>query len=555
MVKNRKIYICSALIFSLIVIFLLSDIRTVSAKEIIYVSVSSTSKTIGDEVSVNINISCSDTIMGGELWLNFDSDILQPLDGYYYISGHSIKFTVAGETSLTIKFKAKNAGTAEISVDTEKTILAAANDAMGSEPRSTVVGSSGYVTVSSPANYSSDNTLKSLSISPGVLSPAFSPNVTEYTTSVGADCEKLIVSAESNDSKATVSVSGTRMDPGSNVTTITVTAENGTKRVYTIRTTKDDQSAEEPEPNPDGPDTGTAQKVQVGDAKYSINNDFDAHPLPAGYEAIDYDYNGTALKAGQGVNTRLLLMYLENTDGKGVSGFYIYDSVAKTFTWFNEIGQPNITYVILPITDQMEKPDGFSLTEYTINDQKVSVLMGAKGDYCLFYGISSNGVTGWFCYDLKDKTVQAYFSQYNEEHSATAGEQTVNSQNVASGKDWLWKIAALVMTLLTLISVTAAALFAGKAAKNRRILVDALRGDMEQEEADSALEDEEDILRDDYEENTDEELEENEQEQRDLENTQRTDCLNTTPGKTEPSADEAEEEYEFLELFDIDNDK
>ena len=37
-----------------------------------------------------------------------------------------------------------------------------------------------------------------------------------------------------NDSKATVSVSGKRMDPGFNTTTITVTAENGSKRTYTI---------------------------------------------------------------------------------------------------------------------------------------------------------------------------------------------------------------------------------------------------------------------------------------------------------------------------------
>ena len=94
--------------------------------------------------------------------------------------------------------------------------------------------SSGSVTASAPASYSSDNTLSSLQISPGVLSPAFSPDVTTYTTSVGADCASLTVSAVPNDSKATVSVSGKRMDPGFNTTTITVTAENGSKRTYTI---------------------------------------------------------------------------------------------------------------------------------------------------------------------------------------------------------------------------------------------------------------------------------------------------------------------------------
>ena len=76
-----------------------------------------------------------------------------------------------------------------------------------------------------------------------MLSPAFSPDVTTYTTSVGADCASLTVSAVPNDSKATVSVSGKRMDPGFNTTTITVTAENGSKRTYTIKTTKETNSA------------------------------------------------------------------------------------------------------------------------------------------------------------------------------------------------------------------------------------------------------------------------------------------------------------------------
>lgn len=44
----------------------------------------------------------------------------------------------------------------------------------------------------------------------------------------------------------------------------------------------------------------------------------------------------------------------ENTDGKGTSGFYVYDSVAKTFSLYIEASEPDITYAVLPITDSME---------------------------------------------------------------------------------------------------------------------------------------------------------------------------------------------------------
>ena len=75
-----------------------------------------------------------------------------------------------------------------------------------------VSAGSGSVTVKAPVSYSTDNTLASLDISPGVLSPAFSPNVTSYTTTVGSDCSQLVVSAVANDENASVSVRGTRMD-------------------------------------------------------------------------------------------------------------------------------------------------------------------------------------------------------------------------------------------------------------------------------------------------------------------------------------------------------
>ena len=98
--------------------------------------------------------------------------------------------------------------------------------------------SSGTVTVKAPASYSSDNTLKSLQISPGTLSPAFSPDRTTYNATVDADVTELVVSAAANDSAAKISISGRRMDPGSNTTTITVTAEDGSVKKYIIYTTR-----------------------------------------------------------------------------------------------------------------------------------------------------------------------------------------------------------------------------------------------------------------------------------------------------------------------------
>lgn len=497
MIKKYK----KAVSFIMAVLIMLSAMTfTAYAKDTATISVGSGSCDIGDEVSISIKVSSSVDIYMCDIWLTYDSGVLQPVSGYSGGGGGSIRLLSTDGTSFTVKFKAVDAGTSSISVNTSNTIVSSAT-----EDYMAINAGSGSVTVKAPVTYSTDNTLSSLEINPGVLSPAFSPNVTSYTTTVGADCEKLVVSAVANDSNASVSVKGTRMDPGSNTTTITVTAQNGSKKVYTIYTTKDDSAEtpteEETKSQEEGKTEGSTEdkldlrKVKLSDAEYTILDDFEANPLPSGYEAVDYEYNGTSVKAGKGVNTKLILMYLESTDGKGTSGFYIYDSVSKTFSLYHEVGEPDITYVILAITDSMEKPDGYKKTTYAISGKTADVLMDEDGRYCLFYGVSSLGVTGWFRYDCEDGTIQVYSSQAG----VLADSHEVETVNTSQQPQEMWKIATLVLITVVVVLGIVMMILAVKLAKNRKAFVAAARGDdYDYDEYDY----------DDYEEDDDEELEE-----------------------------------------------
>lgn len=87
---------------------------------------------------------------------------------------------------------------------------------------------------------SKDNTLASLTISEGTLSPEFQSKVTEYQAKVGDQVTSLAVSAQPNDAKASViSVSGAdKLKTGVNKVQIVVQAENGVKKTYTIQVTR-----------------------------------------------------------------------------------------------------------------------------------------------------------------------------------------------------------------------------------------------------------------------------------------------------------------------------
>ena len=101
------------------------------------------------------------------------------------------------------------------------------------------IGTVSYsATVAAPL--STDNNLASLTVGNATISPAFSAGTTSYTASVPFEISKLDVSATAADGKATVSVNSPNLKPnGTTNVTVTVTAENGAKKTYTIAVTRE----------------------------------------------------------------------------------------------------------------------------------------------------------------------------------------------------------------------------------------------------------------------------------------------------------------------------
>ena len=496
------------------------------------VSIGSASGTVGDIVSIDVSISATSGIGGATIYVSYDPSILA-LSGSSSNSGTAmVSFmdeSTASSQSKTITFKIIGAGTSSLNVIGDSKVIDIDMQACS------ISKSSGSVTASAPASYSSDNTLSSLQISPGVLSPAFSPDVTTYTTSVGADCASLTVSAVPNDSKATVSVSGKRMDPGFNTTTITVTAENGSKRTYTIKTTKETNSASNENNQATGSDSSNGStdnnndipdvqdpnseaiqepNITVDNAEYKIVSANDEHPLPDGYTPTEYDYNGTKVSAGVGIDTGVTIVYLESTDGKGESGYYVYDSVRKTFSQFVEVSQPQFTYCILAIDEaSMELPEGYDVGRTVINGKEVDALLDRTGNYALFYGVSSTGETGWFRYNVNDGTIQGY-AGYN-----MADEQVINTNTKTADSDKAFNtVSSYIFVILAVLAVVIIALIvivialSIKLSKSKKAFVGAMDGyedeDIDEEDLDDMEleDDEEDILYDDLEEDIDEEV-------------------------------------------------
>lgn len=503
------------------------------ADETARISIGSASGTVGDTVTVTLTVSASNSIDAAAIPVSYDNSVIKPVgSGNSGIVSFALLDAAAyGATeSISMKFEIIAAGTTTLSVAGDAKV------SVNGERAAIQSSSSGTVTGKAPVSYSSDNTLSSLQISPGTLSPAFSPEITTYNASVDSDVEELVVSAVANDSNAKVSVSGRKMDPGRNTTTITVTAEDGSVKKYIIYTTRaagsneqETQTEAETQTEVQTEQTDNIQ-VTIDKVQYTVIQDYSEHELPEGYEETEIDYNGGKIIAGKGLKTGLILMYLESDNGEG--GFYVYDENAKTFSPYNTVDEPQVTFVVLPIPDSVNKPDGYTLTRFTMNGKEVDVLIDADRQYCLFYGVSSSGEKGWFSYRISDATIQAYSIDKSDISGIinTSGKDTKPANN----KGYIAVISILSVLIAAFAVVTG--ILCSKLSKVKKVFNMASKDGVDLDSYTEKEIDEYDL--DDYEEDGD------------------YDDLDSSSDEIAYGDDKSgKDDVEELKLFDIDDDK
>lgn len=503
------------------------------ADETARISIGSASGTVGDTVTVTLTVSASNSIDAAAIPVSYDNSVIKPVgSGNSGIVSFALLDAAAyGATeSISMKFEIIAAGTTTLSVAGDAKV------SVNGERAAIQSSSSGTVTGKAPVSYSSDNTLSSLQISPGTLSPAFSPEITTYNASVDSDVEELVVSAVANDSNAKVSVSGRKMDPGRNTTTITVTAEDGSVKKYIIYTTRaagsneqETQTEAETQTEVQTEQTDNIQ-VTIDKVQYTVIQDYSEHELPEGYEETEIDYNGGKIIAGKGLKTGLILMYLESDNGEG--GFYVYDETAKTFSPYNTVDEPQVTFVVLPIPDSVNKPDGYTLTRFTMNGKEVDVLIDANRQYCLFYGVSSSGEKGWFSYRISDATIQAYSIDKSDISGIinTSGKDTKPANN----KGYIAVISILAVLIAAFAVVTG--ILCSKLSKVKKVFNMASKDGVDLDSYTEKEIDEYDL--DDYEEDGD------------------YDDLDSSSDEIAYGDDKSgKDDVEELKLFDIDDDK
>lgn len=295
----------------------------------------------GREFTLTLEISADVTIGDFEGYFTYDDEIVEYTygpscitggDGYLKISDMNASPT-SGLRSYVMTFTAKKRGTCQFRMSGIPVVYA-----YDSGNSMSVMAESYQLTVQAAADASDNAMAAALRVSPGVLEPAFSPEITEYEVVLDPAVERLIVSAVAEDTKALVSIAGNEsLSYGENDVNVTITAENGTVRTYHIlaKRAPEGSTPTVPAQETDVPDGGGAQEEKqfymsedgtmlCGSYRYRLAEDLSGIMIPEDYEADYLLIDGQSIPAYMtSRQAEYCLLALINDAGE--TGLYRFD--------------------------------------------------------------------------------------------------------------------------------------------------------------------------------------------------------------------------------------
>lgn len=500
------------------------------------VSISSGEVTQGENITVTVNMNSDVTVGVYDLLLTYDANILEYVSGAETGNGGNLVLFDFEDWNTsytrTIVFKAKAVGSVKISVLQRGDLTDIDDNAL------TLKAADGTVTVKAPSTASSNANLSSLSLmavkadgwSGSVnLMPDFSKDVTSYQLWLGSEFSKLSVSAVAEDGKAKIATAGTELTAGQdNTATVTVTAEDGTVKTYTIivhvkakpaentttaaennNTDTPADSTTAPVDNPQDTTTGNDnpagpadRNVTISEKPYTVVDVPEDMELPEGFERKAVIWNGIEVMGASDQSGTLTLLYLNNNE-TSESRFYVYNSEKSSYTAFVSYTITQRSYIMLMADDDLmfegekaAESKKLELTTLDIADNYVDAykLKNAENIY-IVKAMNWDNKIGYYYYSSADGSMIPYYETAVKVQDNNPAQSVTNSAKESDKTEVLFWIVVGLSVILMLIIVVLAVNLRRLSAKGR-----------EGGEADESDEFDEDDELDEYDEETDDEL-------------------------------------------------
>lgn len=361
-----------------------------------------------EAASLNVSVNTQTVVTGGNVTVTVNAS---GLAGKFSITSSNGNVLSGGTSSVwlenetkTYKFSAKSVGTAKIEVIP---IDVADSDGNVFSSRKSV-----SVNVVKPREKSSNNNLKSLSVEGYELSPSFSKDILEYTVNLESNIEKINIHADKEDGYASLEGTGEKeVQEGDNKFEIVVTAETGSKKVYTVNAIVQDR-------NP--------IIKEIAGENYTVIKRTSTLTKPDSFIDTKVIMNEVEIPAF--INETLNLTLIGLKDNQGNIGLYKYDPSTTECEEYSSLTSKSQTIIL---EETVEEKYGFTKEKIKIQEKDYTVYQSNYNkDYVLFYGTDlETGKKNWYLYNMQEESIQLYMEdmvkQLETDHDKTLNEYRI----------------------------------------------------------------------------------------------------------------------------------
>ena len=358
--------------------------------------------TIGDKVVVTVTVDAGAPIYAVSYKLTYDAEKLS-YDG----AAGTIKVveSPSGDTKFVKQFTFTSIAVGGAAIKVTECQYAG-SDLVEKD----LTGASATLTIKDVA-LSNNANLSSLTLSTGTLSPAFIANRTNYTVSVPYETDKITLYAKTSDNKATVAgvTPNSSLKVGANTFKISVTAQNGSQKIYTVVVTRREQGATSEPPVNQQPTPDNPYETVISGKNYEILATIPEASYLKGFTLSSTEYNGKQVPVLRDKDNIYTVYYLRET-GRTEIAPYTYNSDLSTFEALKYIVANNNLYIFADFPEGVTMPDKYYSTYAQINDFSVKVFMDSSAqmsDFSYVYCFV-NGDFALYRYDSKEGSIQRY---------------------------------------------------------------------------------------------------------------------------------------------------
>lgn len=367
------------------------------------ISFSKDTITIGDVVVVTVKINIDEPVYSLDFNIKYDNTKLSFPNAAGII--HENVGDGDGKQSFTFQytFTSIAVGAASISVinPTYGTF-----DYMSGDK--TFTGASDSLTIKDVA-LSNNANLSSLTLSTGTLSPAFNASRTNYTVSVPYEAANITLYAKTADTNAKVAISSnpTNLNVGANTIKVTVTAQNGSQKIYTVVVTRREQGVENPPDVP--PVQENPYETVISGKSYEIVTNIPEAVYLKGFELSSSEYNGKQVPVLRDKNNVFTVYYLREVGSTEIAP-YTKNEELDTFEALKYMTFNDSLYIFTEFENGITMPSNYYSTYTNIGDFSVKVYLDSNSkmsDFAYVYCYAF-GDFGIYRYDSKEGTIQRY---------------------------------------------------------------------------------------------------------------------------------------------------